>query len=151
MLNKNIEKIIPIDDEASGLASTVAQRIGSYVPEKTVISEDKYGPELMAMLNRANQARQEESIPVYVDPITGRNTRDRSVQKLVNTPIIDNIAEGFVGAFNTTGEFIDAATGLPKKIYEGVAAEVEDVVDKIQKTSILPGYITDDAEALYSK
>ena len=150
MLNKNIEKIIPIDDEASGLASTVAQRIGSYVPEKTVISEDKYGPELMAMLNRANQARQEESIPVYVDPITGRNTRDRSVQKLVNTPIIDNIAEGFVGAFNTTGEFIDAATGLPKKIYEGVAAEVEDVVDKIQKTSILPGYITDDAEALYN-
>lgn len=31
-----------------------------------------------------------------------------------------------------------------------VADEVEDVVDKIQKTSILPGYITNDAEALYN-
>ena len=47
------------------------------------------------------------------------------------------------------GEYIDAGTRLPKKIYEGVSKEVEDLVDKFQKTSILPGKITNDVELLY--
>ena len=154
VLSKNIEKIIPID-EASGVASSAAQRINSGVPidayasQENIVSEDKYGPELMALLNRANQTTQEETSPVYVDPITGRKSRDRSVRKLVNTPVMDAAADAFVRAGKTAGEYVDAASGLPKKIYEGVSEEVEDLVDKFQKTSILPGKITNDVELLY--
>ena len=51
----------------------------------------------MALLNRASQTTQEETSPVHVDPITGRKSRDRSVRKLVDTPIMDAIADGVVG------------------------------------------------------
>ena len=114
------------------------------VKNKDVVGSE-YGAEIMELLSRANQnTEQENSTPVYVDPITGRKSRDRSVRKLVDTPVIDAVADAFVGAGKTAGEYVDAAKGLPEKIYKGASKEITDAIEKLQKTSILPANIVKD-------
>jgi hypothetical protein len=42
------------------------------------------------------------------------------------------------------GKYVDAAVGLPKKIYEGASKEITGAIEKLQKTSILPANIVKD-------
>jgi len=131
----------PAENEADDYYQNLFQRLKDIDQQKSVEPQTLYDPVTgQPMSQSSNPASTFRDLRTPYD-IQQQELRD------AETADYETVTQPFMQ------ENFPIVTGVVDQIGDGakfIADEVEDVVDKLQKTSILPGYITNDAEALYN-